>query len=40
MAELIPDAALIRESGTGHFAYLERAEKFNRILVSFLTEGR
>ena len=40
MAEKIPDAALVRESGTGHFAYLERADKFNRILKSFLTEGR
>ena len=40
MEELIPDAALIAESGTGHFAYLERAEKFNRIILSFLTEGR
>ena len=40
MEELIPDAALITESGTGHFAYLERSEKFNRILKSFLTEGR
>lgn len=40
MEELIPDAALIKESGTGHFAYLERAEKFGRIIRSFLTEGR
>ena len=40
MEEKIPDAALVPESGTGHFAYLERAEKFNRILKSFLTEGR
>lgn len=40
MEEKIPDAALVVESGTGHFAYLERAEKFNRILKSFLTEGR
>ena len=36
MEEKIPDAALVVESGTGHFAYLERAEKFNRILKSFL----
>ena len=40
MEERIPDAALVTESGTGHFAYLERAEKFHRILISFLTEGR
>ena len=40
MEELMPDAALVCEGGTGHFAYLERAEKFNRILLSFLTEGR
>ena len=40
MEELIPDAALIAESGAGHFAYLERAEKFGRIILSFLTEGR
>jgi len=40
MEEKIPDAGLVVESGTGHFAYLERAEKFNRILKSFLMEGR
>ena len=40
MEENIPDAGLVVESGTGHFAYLERAEKFNRILRSFLMEGR
>lgn len=40
MEEKIPDAGLVVESGTGHFAYLERAEKFHRILRSFLMEGR
>ena len=40
MEEKIPDAGLVTERGTGHFAYLERAEKFNRILRSFLMEGR
>ena len=40
MEERIPDAGLVVEPGTGHFAYLERNEKFLRIVCSFLVEGR
>ena len=40
MEEKIPDAGLVVEPGVGHFAYLERNEKFLRIVRSFLVEGR
>ncbi len=40
MEEKIPDAGLVVCSGTGHFAYLEQAGQFHRILQNFLTEGR
>ena len=40
MEEKIPDAGLIVEEGTGHFAYLERSDAFLRIASSFLLEGR
>lgn len=40
MEEKIPDAGLVIERGTGHFAYLERAQVFDRILQNFLVEGR
>ena len=40
MEELIPDAGLVVEEGTGHFAYLERNAQFLRVVQSFLLEGR
>ena len=40
MEELIPDAGLVIEEGTGHFAYLERGDVFARIVKTFLLEGR
>ena len=40
MEELIPDAGLVVEEGTGHFAYLEHNLKFLRVVQSFLLEGR
>ena len=40
MEEKIPDAGLVVEEGTGHFAYLERNDKFLRVVRSFLLEGR
>ena len=40
MEEKIPDAGLVVEEGTGHFAYLERSAVFTRVLRSFLLEGR
>lgn len=40
MAEMIPDAGLVVENGTGHFAYLERSAKFLAICKNFLMEGR
>lgn len=40
MEERIPDAGLVVEPGTGHFAFLERNDRFLRIVRSFLVEGR
>lgn len=40
MEEKIPDAGLVVEPGTGHFAFLERNDRFLRIVRSFLVEGR
>ena len=40
MEERIPDAGLVVEPGTGHFAYLEQSARFLRIVHSFLLEGR
>ena len=40
MEEKIPDAGLVVEEGTGHFAYIERSAKVLRIVRSFLMEGR
>jgi pimeloyl-ACP methyl ester carboxylesterase len=36
MAELIPGAELVLMPGTGHFAFLEQPEEFNRIVTDFL----
>lgn len=40
MEELIPDAGLVVQEGAGHFAYLEHAQAFLRIVRNFLLEGR
>jgi pimeloyl-ACP methyl ester carboxylesterase len=37
MAELIPGAELILMPGTGHFAFLEQPEEFNRIVTDFVS---
>ena len=39
MEKLIPDAGLTILEGGSHFAYLEQAERFNRIVSFFLTEA-
>ena len=38
MQEKIPDAGLVVEEGTGHFAYLECNARFLRIVSSFFLE--
>jgi pimeloyl-ACP methyl ester carboxylesterase len=38
MAKEIPDAGLVVAPGAGHYAYLERAREFTRILTAFLLE--
>lgn len=40
MQEKIPDAGLVVEEGTGHFAYLECNARFLRIVSSFFLEQR
>jgi len=39
MEKEIPDAGLVVFEGAGHFAYLERAADFNRIVSHFLADG-
>ena len=39
MERTIPDAGLVTVPGAGHYAYLEHAREFCRILESFLLEG-
>ncbi len=39
MEREIPDAGLITVPGAGHYAYLEHAREFARILENFLLEG-
>lgn len=39
MEEKIPDSGLVVYEGAGHFAYLERAAQFNRVVAHFLGEG-
>lgn len=36
MAELIPGAELVLIAGTGHFAFWEKAEQFDQIVLDFL----
>ena len=36
MEELIPDAGLVVFEGGSHFAYLEQAARFNKIVLQFL----
>lgn len=36
VAETIPDARLERFEATGHSAYFERPERFNRVVLEFL----
>ena len=38
LAERIPNSRLVEIQGTGHLSFIERAEEFNRIVVSFLEE--
>ncbi len=38
MAEMIPDAGLVKLEGGSHFAYLEQAARFHVIVRHFLTE--
>ncbi|MCL2545483.1 MAG: alpha/beta hydrolase [Clostridia bacterium] len=38
MERSIPDAGLVTVPGAGHYAYLERAQEFCRILEAFLLE--
>ena len=39
MERLIPDAGLVVFEGAGHFAYLEQAERFCRVVGSLLSTG-
>lgn len=38
MASLIPGAELVLIPGTGHFAFWEKPEEFNQIILNFLAE--
>ena len=39
MEKKIPDCGLVLLEGGSHFAFLEQAERFNRIVRFFLTEA-
>lgn len=39
MEREIPDAGLVVYEGCGHFAYLERAAEFNRVVAHFLLDS-
>ena len=39
LAEAIPNARLKTINGTGHMAFVEKADEFNRIVLDFLTEA-